>query len=178
MSETTPQTESTHPLLAIWQQHIYAEFVTKDVEAALATMIEDAHVLLVPVGTGGRGKDAVRTFYATSFIPNIPPDLVATPISQIIGSDYLVEEAVHTFTHTLPMEWMIPGVPPTGRRVEVAVVGIIKFRDGKVAHEHLYWDHASVLVQLGLLDSHTLPVLGAESAQNVLSYSDTKMDAG
>jgi carboxymethylenebutenolidase len=171
MSEMTAQTANPHPLLAVWQQHVYAEFVTKDVEAALATMTEDAHVLLVPVGTGGRGKAEVRTFYANFFIPQVPPDLVATPISQTIGADSLVEEAVHTFTHSLPMEWMIPGVPPTGRRVEVAVVGIIQFREGKVAQEHLYWDHASVLAQLGLLDEQKLPVLGAESARTVITYS-------
>jgi carboxymethylenebutenolidase len=173
MAETTPAAASVHPLLAVWQQHVYAEFVTKDVEAALATMTDDAHVLLVPVGTGGRGKDGVRAFYAQSFIPQIPPDIVATPISQVIGADYLVEEAVHVFTHSLRMDWMIPGVEPTGRRVEVAVVGIIKFRDGKVAHEHLYWDHASVLAQIGLLDSGALPILGAESARNVLAFTDT-----
>jgi carboxymethylenebutenolidase len=161
-------TEAVSPLLAIWQQHVYAEFVTKDVEAALATMTDDAHVLLVPVGTGGRGKEGVRDFYGNSFIPNIPPDIVATPISQTIGEDCIVEEAVHAFTHNVPMDWMIPGVPPTGKRVEVVVVGIIKFRDGKVAHEHLYWDHASVLTQLGLLDAATPGVLGAESARNVL----------
>jgi carboxymethylenebutenolidase len=163
--------EAVSPLLAVWQQHVYAEFVTKDVEAAIATMTDDAHVLLVPVGTGGRGKEAVRAFYATSFIPNIPPDITATPISQTIGEDYIVEEAVHAFTHTIPMDWMIPGIAPTGRRVEVVVVGIIKFRDGKVAHEHLYWDHASVLVQLGVLDPGTPGALGAESARNVLAYS-------
>jgi carboxymethylenebutenolidase len=157
---------------------VYAEFVTKDVEAALATMTEDAHVLLIPVGTGGRGKAAVRTFYATSFIPQIAPDTVVTPISQTIGTDYLVEEAVYSFTHTLPMDWMLPGVAPTGRRVDVAVVGIIKFRGGLVAHEHLYWDQASVLVQLGLLDAQQLPVLGAESARTVLSYSDAQGQAG
>jgi carboxymethylenebutenolidase len=178
MSEAAPQTLSSHPLLVIWQQHVYAEFVSKDVEAALATMTEDAHVLLVPVGTGGRGKAAVRTFYGTFFIPQMPPDLEVTPISQTIGTDSLVEEAVYRFTHTLSMDWMLPGVAPTGRRVEVAVVGIIKFRAGLVAHEHLYWDQASVLVQLGLLEVDTLPVLGAESARNVLSYSDAQGQAG
>ncbi len=168
MAEAVEATAGTHPLLAVWQQHVFAEFVAKDVEAALATMTDDAHVLLVPVGTGGRGKAAVRAFYSGSFIPQVPADLVATPISQTIGEDTIVEEAVHAFTHDIPMDWMIPGVPPTGRRVEVAVVGIIKFRDGKVAHEHLYWDHASVLAQLGVLGAGAL---GAESARRVLEYS-------
>jgi carboxymethylenebutenolidase len=172
MTEAAQASATPHPLLAVWQQHVFAEFVSKDVEAALATMTEDAHVLLVPVGTGGRGKEGVRVFYGTSFIPGIPPDLVPTPISQTIGTDCIVEEAVYAFTHSIPMDWMIPGVPPTNKRIEVAVVGIIKFRDGKVAHEHLYWDHASVLAQLGILDAGTFPILGAESARNLLEYAD------
>lgn len=175
MADTLSAPARLHPLLTVWQQHTYAEFVTKDVEAALATMTEDAHVLLIPVGTGGHGKAAVRTFYGTSFIPGIPPDLVATPISQILSADYVVDEAVYTFSHTLPMEWMIPGIAPTGKHVEVAVASLIKFHDGKVAHEHLYWDQASVLVQLGLLDPNNLPILGARSARNVLPYADLSM---
>ena len=161
-----------NPILAVWQQHTYAEFVTKDVGAAIDTMTDDAHVLNVPVGTGGYGKDAVRVFYGTSFIPNIPADLNAVPISQTIGGDRLVEEAVYSFTHDILMEWMIPGVPPTGKRVEVVVVGIITFRDGKVAQEHLYWDHASVLAQLGVLDEAIPPNLGAESARKLLEYAN------
>lgn len=171
MTQETPGLATAHPLLAVWQQHTYAEFVAKDAEAAIATMTEDAHVLLVPVGTGGHGKQGVRRFYATSFIPQMPADLAATLISQTIGDDCLVEEAVYTFTHSIAMEWMLPGIAPTGRRVEVAVVAIVKFRDGRVRHEHLYWDNASVLVQLGLLDAGMLPIQGAESARRVLPYA-------
>jgi len=63
---------------------------------------------------------------------------------------------------------MLPGVPPTGRQVEIPLVAIVHFRDGKLAHEHIYWDQASVLVQLGLLDPANLPVSGVESARKVL----------
>jgi len=171
MTEAADGIPAAHPLLAVWQQHTYAEFVTKDVEAALATMTEDAHVLLVPVGTGGRGKPAVRTFYADSFIPNVPSDINAVTISQTIGQDILVEEAFYSFTHSIPMEWMIPGVPPTGKRIELALVGVIGFRDGKIAFEHLYWDHATVLAQLGLLDPQTPGVLGAVGAQRLMEFS-------
>jgi carboxymethylenebutenolidase len=66
------------------------------------------------------------------------------------------------------MDWMLPGVAPTGKRVEVPLVAIIRFRDGKLAHEHIYWDQASVLVQLGLIDSSKLPVAGVETARKVL----------
>jgi carboxymethylenebutenolidase len=67
------------------------------------------------------------------------------------------------------MDWMLPGIAPTGKRVEVPVVTIVQFRDGKLAHEHIYWDQASVLVQLGLLDLGTLPVVGVESARKALA---------
>jgi carboxymethylenebutenolidase len=68
---------------------------------------------------------------------------------------------------------MLPGIAPTGRRVEVPLVAIVRFREGKLVHEHIYWDQASVLVQLGLLDAGTLPVAGVESAHKALDPSLT-----
>jgi carboxymethylenebutenolidase len=91
-----------------------------------------------------------------------------TPVSRTIGEDQLVDEMVFKFTHTIRMDWMLPGIPPTGKRVEVPLVAIVRFREGKLAHEHIYWDQASVLVQLGLIETAKLPVAGAESAQKVL----------
>ncbi|MBD2732058.1 nuclear transport factor 2 family protein, partial [Nostoc sp. FACHB-892] len=137
-------------------------------EDAVATMVEDAYVNHIPVMTGGVGKPAVREFYSKYLIPQMPPDLELVPISRTIGADQLVDEMVAKFTHTVWMEWMLPGVAPTGKRVEVPVVAIIRFRDGKLAHEHLYWDQASVLIQLGLLDPGTLPVVGVDSARKVI----------
>ena len=159
---------SQQAMLALWQHHVYAEFVTKKVEDALDTMTEDTHVLHIPVLTGAFGKDNVRAFYSQSFIPQIPPDIESTLVSQTIGQDRLVEEAVYRFTHTIAMDWMLPGIAPTGKQVEVAVVGIIHFRDDKIASEHLYWDQASVLVQLGLLDAHTPATTGVQSARKVV----------
>lgn len=153
---------SAEEMVKVWQQHVFAEFVQKDPEAALATMTDDAHVLLIPSGLGGRGKDEVRRFYAGSFIPNIPPDISAVPVSQTIGADRLVEEAIYRFTHTIAMDWMLPGIPPTNKPVELALVGIIHFRDGKIASEHLYWDQASVLVQLGVIPADTPGIGGNE----------------
>jgi carboxymethylenebutenolidase len=149
-------------MVDLWQRHVFAEFVQKDPEAALATMTEDAHVLLIPVGLGGWGKDGVRRFYAESFIPNIPPDIAPLPISQTVGTDRLVEEAIYRFTHTIAMDWMLPGIAPTNKPVELALVGIIEFRDGKIASEHLYWDQASVLAQLGIIPADTPAVGGSE----------------
>ena len=110
---------------------------------------------------------ALRTFYSVDFIPRMPPDTKLTPISRTVGEDQLVDEMIFSFTHTQEMPWMLPGVPPTNRYVEVALVAIVRFRDGKLAHEHIYWDQASVLKQIGLLTDPGLPVFGAESARKV-----------
>jgi carboxymethylenebutenolidase len=158
-------------LQQLWEEHVRHEFATHNTEDTLATMVEDAYVNHIPVLTGGVGKDELREFYSKRFIPQMPPDTEMTPISRTIGNDQLVDEMVFKFTHTIPMDWMLPGIPPTGKRVEVPLVAIVRFREGKLAHEHIYWDQASVLVQLGLLDAGTLPVAGVESARKALDPS-------
>jgi carboxymethylenebutenolidase len=158
-------------LSAIWEDHIKYEFVTKDTESTLETMVADAYVNHVPVLTGGVGKDELRQFYSQHFIPNMPPDTAMTRISRTIGVDRLVEEMVFEFTHTIEMDWMLPGIAPTGKHVKVPLVVIVHFREGKLKHEHIYWDQASVLAQLGLLDTINLPVAGVESAEKVLDPS-------
>ncbi len=154
-------------LAQLWETHTEHEFSTRDTEATLATMVEDAYVNHVPVLTGGAGKDALRVFYSQDFIPRMPPDTKLTPISRTVGEDQLVDEMIFSFTHTQEMPWMLPGIAPTNRYVEVALVAIVRFRDGKLAHEHIYWDQASVLKQIGLLTDPALPVFGAESARKV-----------
>jgi carboxymethylenebutenolidase len=111
----------------------------------------------MPVMTGGVGRAALREFSAQYFIPQMPPDTAMTPISRTVGTDRLVDEMVFPFTHTIAMDWMLPGIAPTGTRVEVPLVGVVHVREGQLAHEHIYWDQASVLVQIGLLDARTLP---------------------
>ena len=160
-------------LSALWEQHTAHEFVTRDTEATLDTMVEDAYVNHIPVMTGGHGKDALRRFYSKDFIPCMPPDTTLTPISRTIGTDQLVDEMIFSFTHTQEMPWMLPGVAPTNRRVEVPLVVIVHFRDGKLAHEHIYWDQASVLKQIGLISDPKLPVLGAETAARVRAGAAT-----
>lgn len=158
-------------LTALWEEHIRHEFDTKNTDETLATMVQDAYVDHVPVLTGGRGLDELRRFYSAHFIPKMPPDMAMTPVSRTIGADQLVDEMVINFTHTIEMDWMLPGIAPTGRPVEVALVVIVRFRDGKLAHEHIYWDQASVLAQLGLIDPAKLPVAIADSARKVLDPS-------
>jgi carboxymethylenebutenolidase len=161
-------TASQECLERLWDEHIKDEFETRNTEETLNTMVDDAYVNHIPVMTGGVGREELREFYSKRFIPQMPPDTEMTPISRTIGEDRLVDEMVFTFTHTIAMDWMLPGIAPTGKRVEVPLVVIVHFRDDKLAHEHIYWDQASVLVQLGLLDSSTLPVVGADSAHKVL----------
>jgi carboxymethylenebutenolidase len=159
-------------LEALWDEHTRYEFATPDVEATLATMVEDAYVNHVPVMTGGKGKSALRVFYGRDFIPCMPPDFKLTDVSRTVGENQLVDEMVISFTHTIEMPWMLPGVKPTGRYIEVPLVAIVSFRDGKLAHENIYWDQASVLKQIGLLEDNSLPVRGAETARKVLDLQN------
>ena len=164
-------TAAQQALQQLWEEHMRDEFAIRDTEATLATMVADAYVNHIPVLTGGVGRDELREFYSRRFIPQMPPDTEIVPISRTIGNEQLVDEMVFKFTHTIRMDWMLPGVAPTGKRVEVPLVAIVRFREGKLAHEHIYWDQASVLVQLGLLDAAVLPVAGAESARKALDPS-------
>ena len=164
----TGLTAAQERLGRLWEEHVRHEFASHNTKDTLATMVADAYVNHIPVLTGGVGRDELREFYSKRFIPQMPPDTEMTPISRTIGHEQLVDEMVFKFTHTIRMDWMLPGLAPTGRRVEVPLVAIVRFREGKLAHEHIYWDQASVLVQLGLLDAGTLPVAGVESARKAL----------
>ena len=162
---------SQRKLSDLWDEHVKYEFATRNTEDTLKTMVPDAYVNHVPVLTGGVGHDQLREFYSQRFIPQMPPDTSMTPVSRTIGVDRVVDEMVFEFTHTIKMDWMLPGVAPTGKHVKVPLVVIVHFRDGKLAHEHIYWDQASVLAQLGLIDSTKLPVAGVETAEKVLDPS-------
>ena len=167
----TSLTPAQQVLNDLWMEHMRHEFETRDVEATLATMVADAYVNHVAVMTGGVGREALRRFYSQSFIPQMPPDTEVVPVSRTISADRLVDEIIFRFTHTIAMDWMLPGIAPTGKRVEIPMVVIVHFRQGKLAHEHIYWDQASVLVQLGLLDPAGLPIAGVETARKVQDAS-------
>jgi len=162
-------TSAQQRLSQLWEDHVRYEFSTRNTDDTLATMVDDAYVNHIPVLTGGSGRDELREFYSKRFIPQMPPDTEMTPVSRTIGDDQIVDEMVFKFTHTIPMDWMLPGIAPTGKRVEVPLVAIVRFRGGKLAYEHIYWDQASVLVQIGLIDPAKLPVAGVESACKVLN---------
>ena len=157
-----------YDLTELWEAHCRHEFETRDTDATMATMVDDPYVNHVPTMTGGVGRDQLKRFYKHHFIGGNPADMRLVPVSRTVGADRIVDEMVCRFTHTSEIDWMLPGIAPTGREVEIPLVAIVHFRDGKVAHEHIYWDQASVLVQVGKLDPSGLPVAGAETARKVM----------
>jgi carboxymethylenebutenolidase len=148
-----PTTTTTKELLEVWLQQCYFELVKKNAKAAPGTMSDNPHVVKVPLAMGGRRREGVYNFYHDYFLAQFPADMTAVAISLVVGENILAEEAVYQFTNNQVIDWLVPGVPPTGKRVEAGVVGIITFENGKIDSEHLYWDQASVLAQWGVLDS-------------------------
>ena len=154
-------------LITLWEAHCRYEFETRDVDATMATMVAEPYVNHIPTMTGGVGRDQLKRFYKYHFVGMNPPDFRLAPISRTVGASCIVDEFIMHFTHTTEMDWILPGVAPTGRAVEIPTVAIVKFEGDKLVHEHIYWDQASVLVQVGLLDPAGLPVAGVETARKV-----------
>lgn len=157
-----------HDFSALWDKHCEHEFATRDVDATMATMVAEPYVNHVPTLTGGVGYRQLRHFYAHHFVESNPPDTTLVPISRTVGANQIVDELLFCFTHTREIPWMLPGIAPTGRRVEIPLVAIVQFRGDKLCHEHIYWDQASVLVQIGVLKPDGLPVAGVETARKLL----------
>lgn len=155
-------------LSALWDRHCEYEFASRDVDATMATMVAEPYVNHIPTMTGGVGYRHLHHFYSNFFVNSNPPDTRLVPISRTVGATQVVDEMLFCFTHTCEIPWMLPGVAPTGRPVEIPLVAIVQFRGDKLCHEHIYWDQASVLVQLGLLDASRLPVAGVDTARKLL----------
>ncbi|KAI4117354.1 MAG: hypothetical protein LQ345_002392 [Seirophora villosa] len=162
-------------LEGIWEDHSQREFVTRDADATMETMTKEPYVNHVPTMTGGIGYRDLLRFYRDYFIPGNPPSLKMKLISRTIGTDRVVDEMVMGFRHTQEIAWLLPGVAPTQKHVEFALVAIVCIRGGKLYHEHIYWDQATVLVQTGLLDPNLsgkgfkrLPVVDGAGARKVL----------
>jgi carboxymethylenebutenolidase len=160
-----------YDLNALWEQHCYFEFATRDVEAVMPTMVAQPYVNHVPTMTGGVGHDQLKHFYTNHFVHSNPADTKLIPISRTIGSDRVVDEFIFACTHSCEIDWLLPGVAPTGKYFEVPMLAVVCFRGDKLYNEHIYWDQASVLVQVGLLDPKNLPVAGIESARKLLDES-------
>jgi carboxymethylenebutenolidase len=154
-------------MVEVWKRHMRAEFVERSADAALATMSAMPYLNHVPVMTGGVGREEIREFYAKRFIPQMPPDAEIHLISRTVGVNCIVDEFIFKCTHAVTMDFFLPGIAPTGKRIEVPHVAIIQFRDGLIESEHIYWDQASVLVQIGLLHDKALAVAGVETAEKI-----------
>ncbi|MBD9606751.1 carboxymethylenebutenolidase [Pseudomonas sp. PvR086] len=155
----------------LWDEHVRHEFDTRDVPATMATMVAEPYVNHIPTMTGGVGAKELSRFYQHHFVHGNPKDMALTPLSRTVGASQIVDEFIMSFTHDCEIDWMLPGVAPTGRHVEIPMLGVVKFRGPKLYHEHIYWDQASVLVQIGLLDPTGLPVAGVVTAQKLLDES-------
>lgn len=155
-------------LVSLWEEHIRHEFDTRDVPATMATMVAQPYVNHIPTLTGGVGQSQLARFYRYHFVHQNPQDMKITSVSRTVGSTQVVDEFIMSFTHDAEIDWLLPGVKPTGKYVEIPMLGVIQFRGDKLCHEHIYWDQASVLVQIGLLDPTGLPVAGIETAQKLL----------
>ena len=160
--------EEVFDLGALFDRHIAREFADHDVKASMETMVPEPYVHCVPIMTGGVGGLGVLKFYSEHFINQIPKDAKVTPVSRTVGKDQVVDEFILSFTHDTQWDYLLPGIPPTGKHVEIPHVVVMKFENGKVAHEHVWWDQASLLVQVGLLDPAKLPVAGVKQAKELL----------
>jgi len=165
---TAANAKEFNDLGALFDGHIAREFADFDVDATMETMVAEPYVHCIATLAGGFGGQGVRRFYSEHFINQIPKDAKVTPISRTIGKDQVVDELIVSFTHNTQWDYLLPGIPPTGKKVELPHVVVMKFENGKVAHEHVWWDQASLLVQVGLLDPANLPVAGVEQARRLL----------
>lgn len=161
-------TREQRAMVDLWEEHLKAEFQDKNARASCDTMVARPYVNHVPVLTGGVGRQQLEHFYSRYFIPGMPGDVELVPLSRTVGQNRVVDEFVFRCTHTVQMDWLVPGVPPMGRPLELVMVVIVSFEGNKIHHEHIHWDQASALVQLGLLNPAKLPVAGVETARKML----------
>ena len=176
-SISNKQVSSTNNLDVIFDKHVNCEFENKDVDATMKTMTKEPYVYHIPVLTGGRGYDEVYTFYSNSFVGKMPSDTKFVRISRTIGKDQVVDELIISFTHDIEIPAMIPSISPTGKYVELPIVVVMKFKGNKISHEHIYWDQASLLKQIGLLENNSIPIIGiaqSKKLKELLSLSTQK----
>jgi carboxymethylenebutenolidase len=139
-------------MVELWERHTAYEFALKDANLAVSTMVDDAIVMHLPTMSGGFGKENLRHYYADVFIPGIPADTTSELIARSVGDSLLVDEFIMRMTHDQDIPFLLPGLAPTDKTVEVPTVVIVKFRGDLMESERLYWDQATLLSQLGLID--------------------------
>jgi len=155
----------------VFDKHVKFEFEDKDVESTMKTMVKNPYVHHVPVMTGGVGYNNVYNFYKYDFVGKMPKDSKITRISRTVGRNQVIDELILSFTHDIEIKSMLPGIQPTGKYVELPHVVVMKFRGNKIVHEHIYWDQASLLTQIGLLNPMGLPITGVEQSQKLKELS-------
>lgn len=163
-----PLSVAQQAMIQLLQEHMDAE-LAGDLETTMSTMSAEPHLNHVPTMAGGVGADGVRAFYRDHLVGQFfCPDVQFQSVSRTVGADTIVEEIFISFTHTTMVAFVLPGVAPTGRKIEMAAVVVVGFDGNRISHEHIYWDQASVLVQAGLLDPTGLPVCGTDAARKLL----------
>ncbi|PNS21553.1 Glucosidase 2 subunit beta [Sphaceloma murrayae] len=138
-------------LEAIWDEHTYYEFENRSVEHTMATMVQEPYVNHIPTLTGGIGRDNLSEFYRRHFIFNNPEGTELELISRTVGIDRVIDEFLFKLSHTAEVDWLLPGLPPTNRKLEIPFTAVVNIRGDRLYHEHIAWDQATVLAQLGLL---------------------------
>lgn len=157
----------SYDLGKVFNKHIKCEFEEKDVDATMKTMIKEPYVHHIPVLTGGVGYKGVYNFYKANFVGKMPADTNFISVSRTVGKDQVVDELILSFTHDIEIPAMVPAITPTGKYVEIPLVVVMKFKGNKIAHEHIYWDQASLLTQIGLLDNKELPIIGIDQSKKL-----------
>jgi carboxymethylenebutenolidase len=120
-----------------------------DLDAALDLVSDDVALTTLPVGTGARGADALRRHLAEDVLPHRPVDLATTRVSRTGDRWRVVDEELVAFTHDRELPWLVPGLAPTGRRVEVLAISVVTVRRQRIVQHRTLWDHHGLLVQLG-----------------------------
>src|SRR5690242_8753570 len=120
--------QAQQDLLNLLEGHRHAELDQLDVEQTLDTMVDDPYIVFIGTLTGGDNRAGVRAFYEV-MLRQLPPDLKWLPVDRTIGVNQVVLETVLTFTHTVQMDWILPGIAPTGRFVEIPMAIVFTVRD-------------------------------------------------
>ncbi|KAL4889419.1 hypothetical protein BDV59DRAFT_210344 [Aspergillus ambiguus] len=162
-----------------WDQIQENRYFSSNMRDPLASYVRNGtpSITYTPTLEGAAGREALRRFYATSFPQGKPPSMQMRLLSRTIGADRVVDEIYVYFKHTQDMPWILPHVPPTDKEVRIVIINIVCLRGGQLYSEHVYWDQASVLVQVGLLHPKdvgdgklgNVPIVGSEAARAVLA---------
>jgi carboxymethylenebutenolidase len=120
-----------------------------DLERAMALVTDDVALSMLPVGSGARGADELRRHLADDVLPHQPADLATRRVSRTGDRWRVVDEELVSFTHDRELPWLLPGLAPTGRRVEVLAISLVTVRQQRVAEHRTLWDHHGLLAQLG-----------------------------